>query len=72
MYQILLSGSKHNHFFSLTVYQSLSFQKYLKFPYAKQLLEKLLPTYDVKKKKLGGSLPRTYMVTEGPMAGYFS
>lgn len=40
-------------------------------PYAKRLLERLLPEYEVNKPKLGGSLPRTWMVTEGPMAGYF-
>lgn len=40
-------------------------------PYAKILLKQLLPEYDVKKPKLGGALPRTWMVTEGPMSGYF-
>lgn len=40
-------------------------------PYAKILLKQLLPEYEVNKPKLGGALPRTWMVTEGPMAGYF-
>lgn len=58
-------------FLSLELHERYKNEQYGEKPYAKQLLEKLLPTYDVKKKKLGGSLPRTYMVTEGPMAGYF-
>ncbi len=40
-------------------------------PYAKILLKQLLPQYEVNKPKLGGSHPRTWMITEGPMAGYF-
>lgn len=40
-------------------------------PYAKILLKQLLPEYEVNRPKLGGALPRTWMVTEGPMAGYF-
>lgn len=46
-------------------------EKYGEKPYAKELLARLLPAYEVNKPKLGGSLPRTWMVTEGPMSGYF-
>lgn len=59
-------------FLSLDLHERYENEKYGEKPYAKELLNKLLPAYEVNKKKLGGSLPRTWMVTEGPMAGYFN
>lgn len=58
-------------FLSLPLHERYENEIYGEKPFAKRLLERLLPEYEVKKKKLGGSLPRTWMVTEGPMAGYF-
>lgn len=58
-------------FLSLELANRYEDSEYGEKPYAKQLLERLLPKYEVNKPKLGGSLPRTWMVTEGPMAGYF-
>lgn len=58
-------------FLSLKLQGRYEDKKYGEKPYAKELLKRLLPDYEVNKKKLGGSLPRTWMVTEGPMAGYF-
>lgn len=58
-------------FLSIDIHSRYYNEVYGEKPYEKKLLEKLLPNYDVKKQKLGGSLPRTWMVTKGPMAGYF-
>lgn len=58
-------------FLSLDLHNRYEDEVYGEKPYAKQLLERLLPGYEVNKPKLGGALPRTWMVTEGPMAGYF-
>lgn len=58
-------------FLSLELANRYEDEEYGEKPYAKQLLERLLPEYEVNKPKLGGALPRTWMVTEGPMAGYF-
>lgn len=58
-------------FLSLSLKERYHNAVYGEKPYAKMLLEKRLPGYEVNKQKLGGSLPRTWMITEGPMGDYF-
>lgn len=58
-------------FLSLKLHERYENKQYGEKPYAKILLEKICPGYEVNKNKLGGSLPRTYMVTDGPLGGYF-
>jgi len=56
---------------SLDIHHRYEREGFNEKPYAKMLLAERLPGYEVNKKKLGGSLPRTWMVTEGPLRGYF-